>query len=194
MTDEPVVWVDSVRLALHTHTPSLGVCYIKSTMSTIFVSIFFGWVLYEPGPARSKRIDHIFGFFITVQHTHLPCIQATITNIDFFITVQRTQFTLYTIHNYQHCGHRVASVTTAGDYRQTILGEVLWKLAMHSLTAASRPRLSETEPKWFVFETSCYAFGGRIRRFAKLNVNKVKNFYCIIQTNKSSKKSITWPS
>ena len=27
-------------------------------------------------------------------------------------------------------------------------------LAMHSLPAAGRPRLSETEPKWFVFETS----------------------------------------
>ena len=34
------------------------------------------------------------------------------------------------------------------------LGSVLGLLAMHSLTAASRPRLSETEPKWFVFETS----------------------------------------
>ena len=33
-------------------------------------------------------------------------------------------------------------------------------LAMHSLTGASRPRLSETEPTWFVFETACYAFGG----------------------------------
>ena len=29
---------------------------------------------------------------------------------------------------------------------------------MHSLVAASRPRLSETEPKLFVFETSCNAF------------------------------------
>ena len=28
---------------------------------------------------------------------------------------------------------------------------------MHSL--ASRPRMSETEPKWFMFETSSYAFG-----------------------------------
>ena len=42
-------------------------------------------------------------------------------------------------------------------------------LGMHLLAAASRPRLSETELKWFMFETSCYAFGGRIRRFAKLN-------------------------
>ena len=33
-------------------------------------------------------------------------------------------------------------------------------LAMHSLAAASRPRLSETEPIWVVFETSCCAFGG----------------------------------
>ena len=38
---------------------------------------------------------------------------------------------------------------------------------------ASRPTMSETEPKWFMFETSIYAFGRRIRRFAKLNVNKV---------------------
>ena len=44
---------------------------------------------------------------------------------------------------------------------------------MYSLAAASRSRLSETVPMWFMFETSCYAFGGRIRRFAKLNVNKV---------------------
>ena len=29
------------------------------------------------------------------------------------------------------------------------------------LTAASRPRLSETKRKWFVFEASWYAFGGR---------------------------------
>ena len=35
---------------------------------------------------------------------------------------------------------------------------------MHSLTVANRP-------KWFMFETSCYAFGGRIRSFAKVNVN-----------------------
>ena len=26
------------------------------------------------------------------------------------------------------------------------------------VAAASRPRLSETEPKWFMFETSSYAF------------------------------------
>ena len=32
---------------------------------------------------------------------------------------------------------------------------------MHSLATASRPRLSETEPKLFVFEISCYAFCGR---------------------------------
>ena len=36
-------------------------------------------------------------------------------------------------------------------------------LAIRLLTAAHRPRLSETEQKWFVFETSCYAFGERIR-------------------------------
>ena len=32
-------------------------------------------------------------------------------------------------------------------------------LAMHSLAAASLPRLSATGSKWFVFQTSCYAFG-----------------------------------
>ena len=53
-------------------------------------------------------------------------------------------------------------------------------LAMHSLAAASWPRISETEPKWFLFETSCYAFGGRIRGFANLNVNKVNIFDCNI--------------
>ena len=36
--------------------------------------------------------------------------------------------------------------------------------------------MSETEPKWFVFETSSYAFGGEIRRFAKVYVNKVNIF------------------
>ena len=35
---------------------------------------------------------------------------------------------------------------------------------MHWLMAARQPRLSETEPKWFVLETSYYALGGRIRR------------------------------
>ena len=54
------------------------------------------------------------------------------------------------------------------------------QLAMHSLAAASRPRMSETEPKWFMFETSSYAFGRRIRRFAQLNVNKSKNLYFIV--------------
>ncbi len=50
------------------------------------------------------------------------------------------------------------------------------QLAMHSL--ASRPRLSETEPNWFMFETSSYAYGRRVRRIAKLNVNKV-NFFLL---------------
>ena len=54
---------------------------------------------------------------------------------------------------------------------------ILLKLAIHSLVAESRPRLSETEPK---FETTCYAFGERICRFAKVNVNKVKMLYYII--------------
>ena len=52
---------------------------------------------------------------------------------------------------------------------------------MHSLVAASRPRMSETEPKWFMFfETSSYAFGRRIRRFATLKVNKLNIFYSIV--------------
>ena len=56
----------------------------------------------------------------------------------------------------------------------------LGRLVLHSLRSASQPRLSETEPKWFMFETSCYAFGGLIHRFAKLNVNKVNFFYGIV--------------
>ena len=50
---------------------------------------------------------------------------------------------------------------------------------MHSLAAASRARMSETEPKWFMFETSSYAFRRRIRRFATLNVNRVNIFVTI---------------
>ena len=46
-------------------------------------------------------------------------------------------------------------------------------LAMYSLAAASRPRMSEPEPKWFMFETSSYSFGRQICRLAKINVNKV---------------------
>ena len=46
--------------------------------------------------------------------------------------------------------------------------------------AASRPRMSETEPKRFQFETSCYAFGGRIHRFSKVNMNEVNMFYGIV--------------
>ena len=53
-------------------------------------------------------------------------------------------------------------------------------LSMHLLAVASRPRLSKIEPKWFIFDTSCYAFGGRVRRVAKLNVNKLNFFYCIV--------------
>ena len=41
------------------------------------------------------------------------------------------------------------------------LSVYLTTLAMHSPAAASRPRLSETDPKLFVFETSCYAFSVR---------------------------------
>ena len=59
---------------------------------------------------------------------------------------------------------------------------------MHSLASASRPRLSETEPKLFVFETSCYALGGRIRHFAKVNVNKV-NTFIILTIHISAKRN-----
>ena len=50
----------------------------------------------------------------------------------------------------------------------------------HAQAAAVRPRLSETEPKLIDFETSCYAFGGRIRRLAKVNVNKTNILYDIV--------------
>ena len=50
---------------------------------------------------------------------------------------------------------------------------------MHLLVAASRPRMSKTELKWFMLETSNYAFGRRIRHFAKLNVNKVNLFFTL---------------
>ena len=73
------------------------------------------------------------------------------------------------------------------------------------LAAASRPRLPETKPKWFEqrfeFETSCYALGRRIRRFAKVNVNKVITFYWIVlilvvscpqPTKKHAKAPIEW--
>ena len=59
---------------------------------------------------------------------------------------------------------------------------LLW-LAMHSLAAVGRPRLSETEFKWFVFETSCYAFCGRyciesvgLRKWTWMQLTF---FYCI---------------
>ena len=39
-------------------------------------------------------------------------------------------------------------------------------LPMHSFAAVNRHRITETEPTWFVFETSCYAFSGGIRLFA----------------------------
>ena len=55
----------------------------------------------------------------------------------------------------------------------TLLLIFLSTFAMHSLASESRPRLSEEKREWLVFETSCYVFGGRISRFAKLNVNKV---------------------
>ena len=35
-----------------------------------------------------------------------------------------------------------------------------YALAMHSLTVVSRPRVSETEPKWFMIETLCNSING----------------------------------
>ena len=43
----------------------------------------------------------------------------------------------------------------------------LEKLAMHSLAAASRPRLSETEPKWSVFDTMSVVLEMRAIRFGQ---------------------------
>ena len=60
---------------------------------------------------------------------------------------------------------------------------------MHSLAATNLPRLSETELKWFMFETACYAFGGRIRRFAKVKVTKGSSIIVIIFT---SVHSVRW--
>ena len=50
---------------------------------------------------------------------------------------------------------------------------------MYSLARARRPRLSETEPMWFLFEMSCYAFDGRICG-VQVNVNKANSVYCIV--------------
>ena len=51
---------------------------------------------------------------------------------------------------------------------ETLLENVLFiEVAMHWFATASRPKLSQTDPKWFVFEISWYAFGGRIHRSAK---------------------------
>ena len=49
----------------------------------------------------------------------------------------------------------------------------LSKLLTFLILAMHWPRLSETEPKWFVFKFSWYVFGGRILCFRKVNVNKV---------------------
>ena len=44
----------------------------------------------------------------------------------------------------------------------------------HALTrGTSRLRMSETEPKWSVFKTSCFVFGGRIRGFTKVTTVNV---------------------
>ena len=57
---------------------------------------------------------------------------------------------------------------------------------MRSLTVASRPRISETEPKWLMFETFSYAFGRRIRHFTQLNVHKV-NIFVLYRIHSSCK-------
>ena len=48
-----------------------------------------------------------------------------------------------------------------------------FQLCMHSVGESVA---SQTEPKWFMFESSSYGFGVRIRRFSKLNVNNVYMF------------------
>ena len=61
-----------------------------------------------------------------------------------------------------------------------------WTKLSHLSVAAIADRChkpcihSRPEPKCFVFETSRHAFGGRIRRFGKVNVNKVNIFYCML--------------
>ena len=62
----------------------------------------------------------------------------------------------------------------------TTCSDSLMIMVLYSHAAASRSRLSESDPTWFVFETSCYAFGGRIHRFVKVKANKVNMFYCIV--------------
>ena len=58
---------------------------------------------------------------------------------------------------------------------------LLFIITIHAFTRGqSQLSLSETEPKWFEFETSRYAFGGRISRFAKVNMNKVNILYRIV--------------
>ena len=54
-------------------------------------------------------------------------------------------------------------------------------MVMHSLAAANRSTdyTVRNEAEAVVLETSCYAFGGRIRLIAKVNVNKDNMFYCI---------------
>ena len=48
------------------------------------------------------------------------------------------------------------------------------KLAMHSLAAESRPRLSETGTNWLVFDTSCYTLVGEsVASQVGPNLNKV---------------------
>ena len=58
-------------------------------------------------------------------------------------------------------------------------------MVMHSLAAANRSTdyTVRNEAEAVVLETSCYAFGGRIRLIAKVNVNKDNMFYCIIIHN-----------
>ena len=51
-----------------------------------------------------------------------------------------------------------------------IFGYVL-HFCMNCSYAITSGRVSETEPKRCMFETSCYAFGGRIRHYAKVNLN-----------------------
>ena len=55
-------------------------------------------------------------------------------------------------------------------------------LAMHSLAAESRPRLSETEPTCFCSKTHLRSMGDIALKpsLHKNNVNKVNIIYCIV--------------
>ena len=94
----------------------------------------------------------------------------------------RQKLTMCVVEFLAHFHVRVRECARTGTFLLliTTCSDSLMIMVLYSLAAASRSRLSETDPKWFVFETSCYAFGGRIHRFVKVKANKVNMFYCIV--------------